>query len=128
MHRLRDWAKALKREVVSLWFAYRDPRTPRLAKVLAALVVAYALSPIDLIPDFIPVLGYLDDVILLPALIWLTIRLLPADVLDECRAKAERWLAEGQAAPRSRVAGAVIVLIWIAASAAAGWLLIRAAR
>jgi len=112
VHRLRDWAKALKREVVSLWFAYRDPRTPRLAKVLAALVVAYALSPIDLIPDFIPVLGYLDEVILLPGAIYLTLKLIPAEVLAASRQHAAAWLAGNAAKPRNWAAAAVIVLIW----------------
>jgi uncharacterized membrane protein YkvA (DUF1232 family) len=112
VHRLRDWAKALKREVVSLWFAYRDPRTPRLAKVLAALVVAYALSPIDLIPDFIPVLGYLDEVILLPGAIYLTLKLIPAEVLAASRQRAAAWLAGNAAKPRNWAAAAVIVLIW----------------
>lgn len=73
---LRRWARQLKRDVLALWFARRHPQTPWHAKALGAFVVAYALSPIDLIPDFIPVLGFLDDVILLPGLIWLTLRLL----------------------------------------------------
>ena len=81
--RLRTWAKKVKRDGVTLWFAGRHPQTPWFAKALGAFVVAYALSPIDLIPDFIPVLGYLDDAILLPALIWLAIRLIPAPVDDE---------------------------------------------
>ena len=83
---LRTWAKRIKRNGVTLWFAGQHPSTPWHAKALGVLVVAYALSPIDLIPDLIPVLGYLDDVLLLPALIWLAIRLLPSTVLTECRA------------------------------------------
>ena len=87
-------------------------------KLLAAFVVAYALSPIDLIPDFIPVLGYLDDALLLPGLIWLNIRLIPADVLEECRQRADLWMKEQGAKPRS-IAGAVLVLaVWIGAGAA----------
>ena len=78
---LRTWAKRIKRDGVTLWFAGQHPSTPWHAKTLGVLVVTYALSPIDLIPDFIPVLGYVDDVLLLPALIWLAIRLLPSTVL-----------------------------------------------
>ena len=80
---------------------------------MGAFVVAYALSPIDLIPDFIPVLGYLDDVILLPVLIWLTVRLLPPSVLEESRQKAEHWMAQQGTRPRSVVGGLLIVLIWL---------------
>src|SRR5918993_4535166 len=85
LERLKSWARALKRDVVALWLAARDPRTPVLAKLVAAAVAAYALSPIDLIPDFIPVLGYLDDVILLPVAILLVIRLIPSDVMAQHR-------------------------------------------
>ena len=114
---IRQWASRIKRDAVTLWFAYRHPGTPWFAKALAAFVVAYALSPIDLIPDFIPVLGYVDDVLLLPALIALNIRLIPADVLQECRAQADRWVKEQGAKPRS-IAGAVIVVaIWIGLAA-----------
>ena len=100
--RMRDWARRIKRDGVTLWFACKDPATPWYAKALGLFVVAYALSPIDLVPDFIPVLGYLDDVILLPALIWLTVRLLPQAVLDASRIRADEWMRiEGQK-PRSR--------------------------
>jgi uncharacterized membrane protein YkvA (DUF1232 family) len=110
---IREWASRIKRDAVTLWFAYRHAGTPWFAKVLAAFVVAYALSPIDLIPDFIPILGYLDDALLLPGLIWLNIRLIPQDVLEECRARAEVWIKEQGAKPRS-IAGAVLVIaIWI---------------
>ncbi|MDQ0570785.1 uncharacterized membrane protein YkvA (DUF1232 family) [Variovorax paradoxus] len=115
---IRHWASRIKRDAVTLWFAYRHSGTPWFAKALAAFVVAYALSPIDLIPDFIPVLGYLDDALLLPGLIWLNIRLIPADVLEECRARADKWMKEQGAKPRS-IAGAVLVLaIWIAVGTA----------
>jgi len=77
LNRLKQWARALKRDVLALYLAARDPRVPWYAKALALVTAAYALSPIDLIPDFIPVLGYLDDLILLPGLIWLTVRLIP---------------------------------------------------
>jgi len=114
---IRQWASRIKRDGVTLWFACRHPGTPWFAKALAAFVVAYALSPIDLIPDFIPVLGYVDDVLLLPALIALCIRLIPANVLRECRAQADRWMKEQGSKPRS-IAGAVIVIaIWIGLAA-----------
>lgn len=116
--RIRQWASRIKRDAVTLWFAYRHPGTPWFAKLLAAFVVAYALSPIDLIPDFIPVLGYLDDALLLPGLIWLNIRLIPADVLEECRQRADLWMKEQGAKPQS-TAGAVLVLaVWIGLGAA----------
>nr|WP_205964261.1 YkvA family protein [Ramlibacter agri] len=112
---MRQWARKLKRDGLTLWFALKDRRTPWYAKALAAFVVAYALSPIDLIPDFIPVLGYLDDVILLPVLIWLTLKLVPVGVLDDCRLHADAWLKAGQARPRSTAGAIAISLIWIAA-------------
>ena len=120
---LKDWAGRLKRDVVALWLAARDPRTPWRAKALAGFVAAYALSPIDLIPDFIPVLGYVDDVLLLPALMWLALRLLPPPVLADCRRQAEAWLAERRDRPVSRAGAVVIVLVWIAVigGAAAWW-------
>ncbi len=113
----RAWARRIKRDSLTLWFARSHPATPWHAKALGAFVVAYALSPIDLIPDFIPVLGYVDDVILLPVLVWLTIRLLPAEVLIDSREQAERWLAEQGARPRSLVGAIAIVLIWLAVAA-----------
>ena len=116
--RLRQWAGTLKRDVVALWCCYRDPRTPLAAKILAMVVVAYALSPIDLVPDFIPVLGYLDDLILLPGVIYLTIKLIPVPVLTECRDKALAWLDLRRARPTSYVAAVAIILIWLAL----GWL------
>jgi uncharacterized membrane protein YkvA (DUF1232 family) len=122
--RLREWARALKRDVVALWFAYRDPRTPLLPRLLAMGIVAYALSPIDLIPDFIPVLGFVDELILLPGAIWLTLRLIPADVLAAARERAAQWLAASNARPKSYFAAALIVLIWLAAL----WLAWRALR
>jgi uncharacterized membrane protein YkvA (DUF1232 family) len=109
---LKAWrarARLLKSEVIALGFAVRHPRVPWYAKVVAGCVVAYALSPIDLIPDFIPVLGYLDDLVLIPLGVALVIRLIPADVLAECRARAERVTRRA----RSWVAAVVIVAIWI---------------
>ena len=108
--RLGNWARRLKRDVVALWLAARDPRVPLPAKLLAGAVAAYALSPIDLIPDFIPVIGYLDDLLIVPAGIWLALRLIPADVIAALRAQA----AARAERPTSRVAAVVIALIWIA--------------
>ncbi len=121
MNTLHAWAHRIKRDGLTLWFARSHPATPWHAKALGALVVAYALSPIDLIPDFIPVLGYLDDVILLPLLIWLTVRLLPPQVLADSRHQAEQWMAAQHRKPRSWVGGAVVVLIWVAAAVLIGW-------
>ena len=115
--RLRGWAARMKRDAVALWFARRHPRTPWAAKALAVFVAAYALSPIDLIPDFIPVLGLVDDLILLPVLIAMAIHMLPPDVMSESRREAQDWLANAQGRPRSRWGAVVIVAIWIALAA-----------
>lgn len=112
--RLKEWARRIKRDAVAVYFAARDPRTPWMARVLAVAVAAYALSPIDLIPDFIPVLGYLDDVLIVPLGLWLVIRFIPPDVLKASREKAAALLAR----PRSYVAAAWIVGIWVACIAA----------
>lgn len=109
----RAWARRIKRDALTLWFARSHPATPWYAKALGGFVVAYALSPIDLIPDFIPVLGYVDDVILLPVLIWLTVRMLPHEVLAESREAAERWLSQRGSRPRSLMGAAAIILIWL---------------
>ena len=108
---LKRRAAALKADSYALYLVARHPRTPWYAKLLAGAVVAYALSPIDLIPDFIPVLGYLDDLIIVPAGIALAVRLVPSDVLAECRARAAE--ATGDARPVSIAAGVVIVAIWV---------------
>ena len=122
LSQLKDKARALKRETTALWFALRDPRTPWAARVVGAAVVAYALSPIDLIPDFIPVLGLLDDLILLPLGIALCIRMIPAEVYAEARRKA----LDAERRPASLVAGAAIAAVWLAVAAACGmWLLRR---
>jgi uncharacterized membrane protein YkvA (DUF1232 family) len=107
--RMRDWAREIKRDVHALYLAARDPRVPWYAKAVALAVAAYALSPIDLIPDFIPVVGHLDDVIIVPLGIVLAVRLIPAELLAEHRAAAS---AAG-ARPTSRTAAVVIVAIWI---------------
>ena len=109
--RLRLWARLVLRDGLALYVAARDPRTPRLAKLLALLVAAYALSPIDLIPDVIPVLGILDELILLPIAIALIARLIPADVMAESRAAAQ---AMGEK-PRSKAGAAIIIGIWVLA-------------
>lgn len=109
---LKTWARGLKRDVVALWIAGRDPRTPTLAKAAAICVAAYALSPIDLIPDFIPVLGYLDDLLLVPAGVWLVLRLIPPPLLAECRAEAARRAER----PVSRAGLAIILALWAAAA------------
>ena len=117
LYKLRAKADALGRETLALWYALRHPRTPLAAKIVAAIVVAYAVSPIDLIPDFIPVLGLLDDLVLLPLGIALCLKLLPADVMAECRERAR----ESVERPRSYTAAVVIALLWIAALALIGW-------
>lgn len=118
LDRIRDWAARLKSELAALGFCARHPRTPWIAKALAIAVVAYAFSPIDLIPDFIPVLGYLDDLLLVPAGLWLTIRLVPRDVMEECRTQAADWLRAGGGKPRSRAATVLVVAViagfWLA--------------
>ncbi|HWT31348.1 MAG TPA: YkvA family protein [Propylenella sp.] len=110
----RAWAAGLRRDATALYLARRDPRVPWYAKVLAGLVVAYALSPIDLIPDFIPVLGLLDDVVIVPFGLWLVFRLLPDGLIEEYRPEAARLAT----VPRSRAAAIVIVAIWLALAAA----------
>ena len=106
----KDWARRIKRDVVAVYFAARDARTPWLARCLAVAVAAYALSPIDLIPDFIPVLGYLDDLLIVPLGLLLVIRMLPPAVLQDARDKAASVLER----PRSRAAAVAIVLVWLA--------------
>jgi len=117
MERWKTCVRALKTEVHALFLAYRDPRVPWPAKLVAALVVAYAVSPIDLIPDFIPVLGYLDDLIILPLGIMLAVKMIPAEVMQDCRARA------GDALPVKRanafIGAAVVVVLWIAIIVAA---------
>jgi uncharacterized membrane protein YkvA (DUF1232 family) len=113
LDRIRAWASGLKRETVVLWFAVRDPQTPFAAKVMAWAILAYALSPIDLIPDFIPILGYVDELLLLPLAIWGVIRLVPAEIMARSRARAEQWLAAGQSAPTSRLGAVLVVAVWV---------------
>lgn len=107
---LKRWAGRLKVEVYALYLAYRDPRVPLYARIFAACVVGYAFSPIDLIPDMIPVLGYLDDLIVIPLGIAIAIRMIPTEVLEECREKARSV----QDRPVNRVAAVIVVAVWVA--------------
>ena len=118
MERLKAWARALKRNITLLWLAARDPRTPVAAKLLAGFIAAYALSPIDLIPDFVPVLGLLDDLLLVPAGIWLALRLIPGALLSELRLAADQTPWPGPA----RRAAVVVVLVWIGFSISVIWI------
>lgn len=112
--RLHQWARLIKRDVMALWIAARDTRTPLAAKVVAAAVAAYALSPIDLIPDFVPVLGYLDDIVIVPFGIMLAVRLIPEALLEEFRGQAAEILKR----PTSQLGLAIIITIWIASASA----------
>lgn len=114
LQKLKSWAKNLKTEIIALYYAYRDPRVPLGPKVFTAFVVAYALSPIDLIPDFIPVLGYLDDLLILPWCISIAISMIPPDILNDSRKKAKLLTYR----PQSRIAGVIIICLWFAAIAA----------
>jgi uncharacterized membrane protein YkvA (DUF1232 family) len=117
---LRQRARDLKTETIALYLAARHPGTPWYAKLLVAGIAAYALSPIDLIPDFIPVLGYLDELILIPLGVVLAVRMIPRPILEECRARAQEISARGR--PVSRIAGVVIVALWIGLGAlCAAW-------
>lgn len=118
---LKEWARTLKRDVVALWLAARDPRVPWYAKTLAGLVAAYALSPIDLIPDFIPVLGLLDDVLIVPAGIWLVLRMIPPELMVEFREQA----SQRSRRPASTAAMIMIGLIWVCAFVGLCWLVFR---
>ncbi len=104
-------AKQLKREIHAVYLAMKDPRTPWYARVLAAIIVGYAFSPIDLIPDPIPILGYLDDLVLLPLGIFLLIKIIPSEVLLECRAKASASINSKK--PKNWIAGSIIIAIWV---------------
>jgi uncharacterized membrane protein YkvA (DUF1232 family) len=113
----KAWARRIKRDVLALWMAARDTRTPWTAKAVAAAVAAYALSPIDLIPDFVPILGYLDDLLIVPLGIMLAVRLLPAELMARFRAEAD-LLAKG---PSSRAGLAFVIIVWVAFAALIIW-------
>ena len=116
LERLKRWARHLKSQLMTLWFCRSQSGTPMVAKILAILVVAYAFSPIDLIPDFIPVLGYLDDLIIVPLGIWLTVRMIPEPVLAEARLQAEEWIANQNRKPSNYVTALIFVALWLAAA------------
>ncbi|WP_322597095.1 YkvA family protein [Sphingomicrobium arenosum] len=116
---MKDWARRLKREALLLWVAARHPGVPLLAKTVAGLVAAYAFSPIDLIPDFIPVLGLVDDLLIVPLGVWLALKLVPRGLRSQLRAEAAQ-LAER---PVSRTGLALVIVAWIAL-AALGWRLL----
>ena len=118
LSRIKIWARSLKRDGHAIYLASRDPRVPWYAKVLAVAVAGYALSPIDLIPDFIPVIGYLDELIILPLGIWLVVSLIPDAVMVEYRAKA----SEAGQPPASRAGMAAILLVWMVGALTLGWL------
>ncbi len=122
--RLKRRAAQLKSQTYALYLAYRHPGVPWYAKLFAACVVAYALSPIDLIPDFIPVLGYVDDLVIIPLGIALALKMIPADVMEECRAEAETSMGRG--VPGAKVAAAVVVGIWLLLLALVVFLIVRA--
>ena len=115
--RLKGWARTVKRDAVALFLAARDSRTPWYAKALAGLIAAYALSPIDLIPDFIPIVGYLDDLVIIPLGIWIVIRLMPADLMREFRAEATRM----EARPNSRAGAFIVVAVWFVSAGLLLW-------
>lgn len=119
--RLKRWARRIRADAHALWFAARDPRTPWLARVLALALAAYALSPIDLIPDAIPVLGLLDEAILLPLGLVAVIRLVPTAVIAQARARA----AEAEARPVSRAGAAMVVALWAAGAGVLAWTIWR---
>ncbi|MDP1420181.1 YkvA family protein [Peribacillus simplex] len=110
MFEIKTWTSNLKRQIYILYFACKDERVPLYAKVFTACVVAYAFSPIDLIPDFIPILGYLDDVILVPLGIIIALKMIPKTVLSDCECKAEEMMKNGK--PKNWIVGSIIVLIW----------------
>ena len=110
-HKLKEFARIIKGEIHTIYLVARHPRTPKLAKLLAIFVVAYALSPIDLIPDFIPVLGYLDDLIIVPLGIYFLLKIVPQDIIEECRKIASEKIHEDL--PSSKKAAAVIITLWL---------------
>jgi uncharacterized membrane protein YkvA (DUF1232 family) len=118
----REWARGLRRETYALYLAYRDPRAPWYARAWAIVVAAYAFSPIDLIPDPIPILGYLDDLIIVPLGVAIAIKLIPPEVMAECRREAEALMAEGK--PPNWVAAAAVLAIWLTAALALGSILL----
>lgn len=111
MSKIKEIAKRIKREVGALYLASKRSDVPLYAKVISIIVVGYALSPIDLVPDFIPVIGYLDDLLLVPLGIYFTLKLIPKHIMEECRQQAENIFSKGK--PKNWIAGAIIICIWI---------------
>jgi len=127
--RLETWrqrARQLKTETYAVYLAYQDPRVPWYARIFAACVVGYAFSPIDLIPDFVPILGYLDDLVLVPVGIVLALKMIPPTVMAECRVKAREVIAQGK--PVNRTAAVVVVATWLFLAALAVALVAQIAR
>jgi len=110
---VKYWAELLKRDILALWFALKNPQMPFIAKGVGFFTVAYALSPIDLIPDFIPILGLLDDLILVPILVWLTIRLTPKEILNHSHQQAKEWLSFNKAKPFINAGIIIVVVLWL---------------
>ena len=117
LSQIKGWARRLKRDSHAVYLAARDPRVPWHVKLLALAVAGYALSPIDLIPDFIPVVGYLDDLVIVPLGVWLVVSLIPAEIMSECRAKANAAVSR----PISRGGMVAIILLWMAGAFVLGW-------
>ncbi len=111
IEKIKKWAKKLKSDIATLYLAYKHELTPWYAKVVVIITVGYALSPVDIIPDFIPILGFVDDAILLPVFIWLSLKLIPKEVIVLCREEAEGIFSNGK--PKNYIAGGVIILIWL---------------
>ena len=120
MEKIKAWAKNLKRQLFILYFAYKDERVPWYVKLFTACIVAYAFSPIDLIPDFIPILGYLDDVIILPLGIMFALKMIPKDVISDCEVKANEMMKNGK--PKNWIVGSLIIFIW---SVIVLWILLK---
>ncbi len=111
IQKMKKWARNLKKQLLVLYLAYRDERVPWYAKLFTMLVVAYAFSPIDLIPDFIPILGYLDDLILVPLGVYLALKLIPKEVLEDCKRKVEERQTISK--PKNWITGIIIITLWI---------------
>jgi uncharacterized membrane protein YkvA (DUF1232 family) len=123
--RIKAWALRLRNDTLALYFCARHPETPLAAKLFALLIAAYALSPIDLIPDFIPVLGHLDELILLPGAVWLCLRIVPPAVLAQCRARSDAWFEARRAKPTSYAGAAIVIALWFLLLLVAWWSLVH---
>ena len=113
IEKLKNWAQVLKQDVLMLWFANKNPNTPWASKAICIFIVAYALSPINLIPDFITVLGFIDDLLLLPILIWVAIELIPNAILEKSRIRADQWLLQNQSKPKSSLGLLIVAISWL---------------